>query len=175
MPNDNGLIGPLPNITDDTVWFNLNDTETGAYCEYHNDASNVSTHGRLYNWYAVDDSRGLAPEGWHVPSYGEWQILVNYLGGSCVAGGKMKDARTEYWASPNTVATNENGFTALPGGYRVFDGWFRCLTTTAYFWSSAPSDTRTASYQALLYDHADVFSTNIMKRFGYSVRCVRDD
>lgn len=104
---------PIPHVTDGVTWGNLT---SGAYCNYNNDEGNVATYGRLYNWYAVDDSRNIAPAGWHVPSDAEWQTLVDYLGGDAVAGGKMKEAGTTHWASPNTGATNESGFTALPGG-----------------------------------------------------------
>ena len=91
---------------------------TGAYCYYNNDsATYAATYGKLYNWYAVNDPRGLAPAGWHVPSDAEWTELINCLGGEDVAGGKMK-AVSALWYSPNTGATNSSGFTGLPGGYR---------------------------------------------------------
>nr|MBC8213906.1 fibrobacter succinogenes major paralogous domain-containing protein [Candidatus Neomarinimicrobiota bacterium] len=98
-------------------WSDLDDTETGAYAVYDNNETNADTYGYLYNWYAVDDRRNIAPEGWHIPSDQEWQILVDFLGES-VAAGKMQETGTEHWDSPNSSATNESGFTALPGGYR---------------------------------------------------------
>ena len=114
----------IPNITDGTTWASLS---TGAYCEYNNDINNVATYGRLYNWYAVTDSRNIAPAGWHVPSDAEWKQLEMYLGMSqseadatgwrgTDEGGKLKEVGTMHWNSPNTGATNESGFTALPGG-----------------------------------------------------------
>jgi len=105
-------------IIDWFSWFTL----TGAYCEYDNDVNNVAVYGRLYNWYAVNDSRYIAPVGWHVPSDAEWLTLVDYLGGDTVADGKMKEIGTTHWVSPNTGATNESGFSALPGGYRDYGG-----------------------------------------------------
>ena len=98
---------PIPTVTDNFTWGHL---LTGACCSYDNDSSMVFTYGRLYNWHAVSDGRGLAPLGWHVPSDADWGTLVEYLGGSAVAGGKMKEAGTAHWLSPNTGATNESAF-----------------------------------------------------------------
>jgi uncharacterized protein (TIGR02145 family) len=108
----------IPNITDKTAWEALT---TGAYCNYNNttSADTIATYGRLYNWYAATDSRNIAPAGWHVPTDAEWETLIYYLGGFRVAGGKMKETGTTHWISPNTGATNESGFTALPSGLRL--------------------------------------------------------
>ncbi|MCX6159142.1 MAG: fibrobacter succinogenes major paralogous domain-containing protein [Ignavibacteriae bacterium] len=122
----------IPQVQDDNEWENL---RTGAWCYYENEKSNGKTYGKLYNWYAVNDPRGLAPEGWHIPSDVEWNIIIDYLGGGDVAGGKMK-AKTK-WESPNTGATNESGFTGLPGGLRGYDGIFYYIGKTADFWSSS--------------------------------------
>jgi len=107
----------IPNVTDTTEWYNLT---TGAYCYYDNDAYNTTIYGRLYNWYSINDSRSIAPTGWHVPTDEEWTTVINYLGGESVAGGKLKENGTTHWTSPNNGATNESGFSALPGGYRHF-------------------------------------------------------
>jgi uncharacterized protein (TIGR02145 family) len=108
----------IPNITDKTAWGNIS---TGAYCNYNNttSADTIATYGRLYNWYAATESRNIAPAGWHVPNDAEWETLIYYLGGFSVAGGKMKETGTTHWISPNTGATNESGFTALPSGLRL--------------------------------------------------------
>jgi len=106
----------IPNVTDGATWAGLT---AGAYCEYNNDVNNVATYGRLNNWYAVADSRNISPAGWHVASDAEWQTLSIFLGGDAIAGGKMKETGTTHWYSPNTGATNESGFSALPGGYRA--------------------------------------------------------
>ena len=125
----------IPHVTDGATWQSLT---TGAYCEYNNDINNVATYGRLYNWYAVNDYRNIAPVGWHVPIDAEWQTLVDYLGGWEVAGGKMKEAGTANWVSPNTGATNESGFSALPGGRRhvIGSGYYENMGYSGYFWSS---------------------------------------
>ena len=102
----------IPQVTDPEQWGALT---TGAWCYYNNDSTNNAIYGKLYNWYAVIDSRGLAPLGWHVPSDKEWYTLIDYLGGVDIAGGKMKSV-SSLWISPNTGATNSSGFSALPGG-----------------------------------------------------------
>ena len=162
---------PILNITDNTQWDSLT---TGAYCNYNNDPNNAITYGRLYNWYAVTDSRNLAPIGWRVPTDAEWQTLINYLGGDDVAGGKIKEAGTTHWSSPNTGATNESGFTALPGGYRYYYGYFLNLGDLANFWSSTESNSDDAWYRVLYFNNANVYRCNDSKRSGLSVRLVRD-
>ncbi|MFC1562338.1 FISUMP domain-containing protein, partial [candidate division KSB1 bacterium] len=138
----------IPNVTDGSAWGGLS---TGAYCTYYNNASNAAVYGHLYNWYAVDDSRGLAPEGWHVPTDEEWKELEMYLGMSqseadtsgwrgTDEGDKLKETGTSHWGSPNAGATNESGFTALPGGYRsISTGTFLNFYHIAIFWSSTES------------------------------------
>ena len=162
---------PVPNVTDDTDWKNLT---TGAYCNYDNNTNNSATYGCLYNWYAVNDSRNIAPEGWHVPSNAEWQILINYLGGSSVAGGKMKETGTTHWNSPNTGATNESGFSALPGGYRHRSGSYDSMGSGAPLWSSTEYDSGNAWARALSGNYSEVHHGNSTNLFGFSVRCVRD-
>jgi uncharacterized protein (TIGR02145 family) len=169
-------------VTDPTEWSGLS---TGAYCEYDNNPANVSTYGRLYNWYAVDDSRGLAPDGWHVPSDDEWKQLEMYLGMSQIEAdaigsrgtdecGKLKEAGTTHWNSPNTGATNESSFSALPGGDRHYDGYFSGMGNSATFWSSTGYDGYTAWYRHLHYSISQVGRNFTIKRHGFSVRCVRD-
>src|SRR5262245_47721661 len=119
---------PIPQVKKNAKWATLT---TGAWCWLNNDSAN-SIYGRLYNWYAVNDPRGLAPAGWHIPSDSEWTTLQTFLGGDSVAGGKMKStgtikAGTGLWRFPNTGATNSSGFTALPGGWRLDDGSFHNL------------------------------------------------
>lgn len=170
---------PIPNITDNTEWNNLT---TGAYCNYDNNANNATTYGRLYNWYAVNDSRNIAPEGWHVPSDAEWQTLIDYLGGSSSGrGGKMKEAGTTHWNSPNTGATNESGFSALPGGNRGHWGdedspyyYFGNLGRMAFFWSPTESGSNNAFSRLLYCDISEISRNYKRKRSGFSVRCVGD-
>lgn len=174
----------IPNVTDDTEWSNL---VTGAYCEYYNSSANVDTYGRLYNWYAVVDSRNIAPEGWHVPTDDEWKHLEIYLGMSqseaeisspdargTDEGGKMKEVGTTRWRSPNTGATNESGFSALPAMYRADFGDFdHNIGTITQFWSS--TDYSIYVYvRTLAYDNSGVYRYGALKGLGFSVRLVRD-
>jgi uncharacterized protein (TIGR02145 family) len=128
----------------------------------------LATYGRLYNWYAVNDSRGLCPSGFHVPSDGEWTVLENALGGSAVAGTALKAA------SPAWDGTNSSGFSALPGGLRANDyGYFHFQGGTGYWWSSSPNGP-TAWFRYLLSGYSSVYRDNDDTRYGFSVRCVRD-
>lgn len=161
----------IPKVTDPTVWANLT---TGAYCYYNNDsATYAATYGKLYNWYAVNDPRGLSPVGWHLPSDSEWRILETCLGGSSVAGGKMKETGTAHWLSPNTGATNSSGFTGHPGGLRFNDGTFASISTHGNWWSSTES-VAGPYYFFLHYSSGNMYWANLNKQFGFSVRCVRD-
>ena len=173
---------PIPCVTDGGTWSGLT---TGAYCNYDNDEHNVATYGRIYNWYAVDDSRNIAPEGWHVPTDEEWKQLEIYLGMSqSVAdqlswrgtdeGGKLKETGTTHWNSPNTGATNESGFSALPGGFRASFGTFYYLGDIADFWSSTESTSSHGFNRALDNDNSDIYRGYEYKYFGVSVRCVKD-
>ncbi|RQV93692.1 MAG: hypothetical protein EH224_11915, partial [Calditrichaeota bacterium] len=161
----------IPNVTDNSEWGGLT---TGAYCNYNNDSTNVPTYGRLYNWYAVDDSRNIAPAGWHVPTDSEWQIMVEYLGGSTVAGGKLKESGTTHWFSPNTGATNESGFSALPGGYLNSDDTFLDMGYYGHWWSSDDYSSSGAWKRLLNYIGSDLGRYKDDKRHGFSVLCVRD-
>ncbi|MBN2104641.1 hypothetical protein JW835_11430, partial [bacterium] len=160
----------IPNVTGAVDWKNLT---TGAYCNYDNNADYGTTYGRLYNWYAVNDSRNIAPQGWHVPTDAQWQTLIDYLGGGNVAGGKMKETETTHWVSPNRGATNESGFSALLGGYR--NGYyFYDMGNEAKFWSSTASMSTHAFYRALYNSNSYVMRLDFYKSCGHSVRCIRD-
>jgi uncharacterized protein (TIGR02145 family) len=148
-------------------------TTSGAYAIYNNTATNDSIYGKLYNWYAVADSRGLCPTGWHVPGDAEWTTLENFLGGSSVAGGKMK-AVSSLWTAPNTGATNSSGFTGLPGGNRDGNGTFFFIGFFGYWWSSTQASSPDAWYRVLSYVNANSYRDLITKTYGFSVRCVRD-
>jgi uncharacterized protein (TIGR02145 family) len=147
-------------------------TSSGAYAIYGNDNANDALYGKLYNWYAVNDSRGLCPVGWHVPSDAEWSTLTNSLGGASVAGGKMKS--TTGWNSPNTGATNSSGFTGLPGGFRGSGGGFSNLGNYGYWWSSSDAGSGNAWYRDLNYNTANAGRKYTVHRSGFSVRCARD-
>jgi uncharacterized protein (TIGR02145 family) len=170
----------IPNITDPAEWANLT---TGAYCNYNNDEFNAPIYGRLYNWYAVNDPRGLAPTGWHVASDAEWNKLVKYIDPtadttcqscyqSTTAGGKIKETGTSHWASPNTGATNSNGFTGLPGGSRNNVGTFGNIGNVGYYWSF--TDDNNAWNRSLDYNYSGLFRSIGGKANGFSVRLIRD-
>jgi uncharacterized protein (TIGR02145 family) len=161
----------IPQVTDDSQWYDL---LSSAYCDYDNDSSKVEVYGRLYNWYAVNDRRRLAPQGWHIPSNAEWQTLINYLGGDEVAGGKIKETGTEYWTAPNTGATNESGFTALPGGFRDAYGNFNSMGGSAWFWTAMESSDNAAWYWMLSNSQANAVNDPYSKRSAYAVRCIKD-
>ncbi len=167
---------PIPQVTDPNQWANLT---TGAWCYYNNDPAKGLIYGKLYNWYAVNDPRGLAPSGYHVPSDAEWTTLVTCLGGQTFAGGKMKEVGLTNWLSPNTGATNSSGFTGIPGGYRdanngSFIGSFNNIGGYGYWWSFTEDDTYDAWYRIMFYNNNFVFRDNFPKGFGFSVRCIKD-
>ena len=159
---------PIPNEVDEVNWSGLS---TGAWCFYNNDGNNNGIYGKLYNWYAVETGN-LCPSGWHVPTDAEWNILTDTLGGLSIAGGKLKELGTVHWDSPNTGATDDVGFTALPGGARSSS--FGNVGGNGYWWSASPGSSNNSWSRFLnLYD-ASVrrFSSN--KRNGFSIRCLRD-
>jgi len=162
----------IPVVTDNSLWSALG---TGGRSWYSNDSTSYENpYGNLYNWYAVSDSRKLCPSGWHVPTDAEWTTLTTYLGGERGAGGRMKSVGTAYWNSPNAGATNETGFSALPGGYRESDGSFAGIKGSAFFWSASEYDGTTAWYRYLNYPNGDVGRNPNYKSVGASVRCLRD-
>lgn len=140
----------------------------------NNDYNNDSIYGRLYNWYVIMDIRGLAPDGWHVPTKEEWQQLIDYLGGESIAGGKLK--ATTLWKSPNTGATNESGFSAFPGGARRSDGVFLFFGEWGLFWNIAgDSYENFVTSESLNYARSTAyFDPGMPKNLGISVRCIRD-
>ena len=132
--------------------------DEGQYGVYDNDPSNDDIYGNLYNWAVVDDDRGVCPEGWHVPSYEEYTILIDYLGGQFIIGGQMKSTGTiesgdGLWYSPNVGATNESGFTGLPAGYHHSIGAYHNMGTDGYFWSSSEYTSSEAWNQKLYYNN----------------------
>lgn len=166
------------NITTGLSNSDWENTTSGAYAIYNNDPVNDGLYGKLYNHYAVTDSRGLCPTGWHVPSDGEWTILENHLGGSSVAGGALKSTAMVPtpggWVSPNTGATNSSGFTALPGGLRYRGGGFGYMTYYGYWWSSSVFSGSAAWVRYLSNGGSNVYRTNDFRSYGFSVRCCRD-
>ena len=146
---------------------------------------NYATYGVLYNWTAAMNGeassttnpsgiQGVCPAGWHLPSDAEWTVLTDYLGGTSVAGGKLKETGTTHWASPNTGATNETGFTALPGGDRYSDGTFNNIGNFGDWWSATENYAAYAWYRVVDYNGSNVDRSDHNKEVGFSVRCLRD-
>jgi uncharacterized protein (TIGR02145 family) len=162
---------PIPQVTDPAAWGLLS---TGAWCYYNNNSANGPVYGKLYNWYAVNDPRGVAPAGWHVPSDAEWTTLSTCLGGDLIAGGPMKEIGTTHWTPPNTGATNTSGFTGLPGGGRASVGAFVGVGDVGFWGSSSEGGTTGAWTRALFYISGVIGRDGPSKRNGFSVRCLRD-
>ncbi len=165
------------NVTGSATWSAL---QGGAYCYYDNNFDNAGIYGHMYNWHALVDPRNIAPEGWHVATDKDWQQLINYLGGEDVAGAKLKSTGTiedgnGLWSETNEFSTNESGFSALPGGYRSWNGKFGGEGSTAYFWSSTETSSGTAYSYYLINDTSNVYRYDSgVKQAGYSIRCVKN-
>jgi uncharacterized protein (TIGR02145 family) len=162
---------PIRNVSDNGSWFGIN--YYGAYCDYNNDQDKGQSYGHLYNWYAASDSRNIAPEGWHVPSDDDFLILANYLGGINNAGGKLKEAGYAHWLSPNSGATNETGFNAIPGGARNPAG-FILMGEKSGWWTTSESNEGEAYIRYVAYYNPALTSKILSKLFGNSIRCVKD-
>jgi uncharacterized protein (TIGR02145 family) len=177
---------PIPNLTDENDWEN---TEQGAYCNYDNNEDNVETYGRLYNWYAVDDKRGLAPRGWHIPTDDEIKELEIYLGmshseaddtnyrgtneGSKLAGGD--DFGRLNGALVKTPEFGTSGFDFLPAGCRLsLGGDYFSMDIRGYFWSSTEDNNGKGWYRNLIYNRSEVYRLSRNKNYGFSVRCIKD-
>jgi uncharacterized protein (TIGR02145 family) len=162
---------PIPDVTDNTHWENLS---SGAFCAYENDAEIGDTYGLLYNWYAINDERNIAPYGWHIPSNEEWLVLANYLGGASIAGGKLKESGTLHWLSPNKGATNESGFTALPAGCRMANGSFVSINVSGRWWRKDEFTAESGVSWYMAYSHDLLGWAFYLKQYGFSVRCIKD-
>jgi len=166
----------IENPTGNSDWQN---NTTGAYAWYHNDINWKDSYSALYNWHAVNNANGLCPTGWHVPTDAEFTAMTNHLGGTSVAGGKMKSTRTmpdphPRWESPNTGATNESNWSGLPGGYRHTSGSFNYIGYFGYWWSATEISTTDAWFRKLYYNFGSVNRYGYYKTDGFSVRCLRD-
>jgi uncharacterized protein (TIGR02145 family) len=161
----------IPEVRDPKEWAAL---ITGAWCYFNNGSYDGIIYGKLYNWHAINDPRGLAPNGWHVPSDNEWSPLITYLGGVNVAGSKLKETGTSHWYSPNWGSTNESGFSALPGGTCIEYGAFSGIGIYAFWWSSTEYGTYFAWKRYLHNNFADMGRMYDSKGSGLSVRCVKN-
>jgi uncharacterized protein (TIGR02145 family) len=161
----------IPQVTDTNEWKKLT---TGAWCYHNNDPELGKIYGKLYNWYAINDPRGLAPTGFHVATDDEWKELIRALGGADVAGGKLKSTGTEFWSTPNKGATNSTGFSALPGGARDTNGSFLTHKYLGAFWTSTQFDSENAFYYGMSHIVEKAIQVKYIKKTGCSVRCVKD-
>jgi uncharacterized protein (TIGR02145 family) len=162
---------PIENVTDDNQWAN---SITGAWCHYNNDSQFDCPYGKLYNWYTVADPRNVCPVGWSVPTDEEWTTLTEYFGTQDVAGGKMKSTGLQYWISPNYLATNESGFSGLPGGFRLDYSIFSGIRYYGYWWSSSELDAANAWRRLLLCNDDDANRDIYDKHNGFALRCLKD-
>lgn len=160
----------IPQVTNQNDWAN---TTTPAWCYYNYDPANA-VFGKMYNWYAVRDPRGLAPQGYHIPTDDEWTILTDYLGGLAVAGGKMKKI-SNLWLNPNVLATNSSCFSGLPGGSTAPNGSIGSINGAGYWWSFTESSDTNAWQRSLYSSNGQAFRFDISKRHGLSVRLVKED
>jgi uncharacterized protein (TIGR02145 family) len=161
----------IPEIQNQAAWVAAT---TGAWCYYNNDSANGTIYGRLYNWYAVTDPRGLAPTGFHIPTYDEILTLRSYLGGQFAAGGPLKETGTTHWQSPNTGATNSSGWTGLPGGIRFNNGIFFGIYQEGDWWSSTTFAGPTKYGFRMQYNNIIADITGAAPENGMAVRCIKD-
>lgn len=158
----------IPQVQDAEYWAILT---SGAWCFYEAADSNGFVYGKLYNWYAVNDPRGIAPEGWHIPSEEEWNTLIALSGGERVAGKRLKS--TDGWFE-NLHATNSFGFNALPGGYRDVNGAYSNITKFGYFWTATEYYSDFAKYHFMTYNFPEIINFESVKMRAMSVRCIKD-
>ncbi|MGD0753939.1 MAG: fibrobacter succinogenes major paralogous domain-containing protein [Bacteroidales bacterium] len=161
----------IPLITYDTAWANLT---TAGFCWYGNDGSSFKDiYGALYNGYTLTAGK-ICPAGWHVPEKEEWQALRDFLGDSLTAGGKLKEAGSAHWLSPNKGADNSSGFTALGAGIRYFEGTYASVLSYASFWSATEVNNDDYWYIGLYFNDAEFIMDHANKKNGFSVRCLKD-
>jgi uncharacterized protein (TIGR02145 family) len=164
----------IPKLDGSTYWI---DKTSGLYCDYNDDPSISAIYGRLYNWYAVNDSRNICPIGWHVATDNDWEILTTELGGSNIAGGRIKETGNAHWTGLNDGANNSSGFTALPAGRRFDYGInpYANLYTDTFFWTATEFSTTNAWGRFLYTSNAMLMKGNFdAKSFGFSIRCIRN-
>ncbi len=163
----------------DSLGNQLNNGTIEKYC-YRNSMANCDTYGGLYQWdemmqyVIIEGTQGICPSGWHIPTDDEWATLTSHLGGTSIAGGKMKETELAHWYDPNVGATNSSGFTALPGGYRHSGGPFNSLAVMGFWWSSTEDSGTDAWNRYLVYSNGFVYRDDDNKACGFSVRCLKD-
>ncbi|HCS20487.1 MAG TPA: hypothetical protein DIW47_07990 [Bacteroidetes bacterium] len=164
----------LPYILENWKWYLL---DSGAWCYYSHDSSKNALFGKMYNWYAATDPRNICPKGWHVPTGHDWLILATNLGGRDIAGSKMKSTLKGHWYGGNAGATNESGFSALPGGKRGIDASFSLLTYRSIFWATDENSDhmdRASSMELAWNGYGSYEDNGEYKYYGLCIRCVED-
>jgi len=173
----------IPQVTDPTEWSYLT---TGAWCYYNNDPEMGKIYGKLYNWYAVNDPRSLSPEGYRIPSDSDYSVLIDYLGGDSIAGGKLKESGLNHWVSINNVGTDNYGFTGLPGGIRGGGGTFGGLGIASNWWNStyfSPTSCNpegTGGFSRIYgevwtnSEYKKLYKSNTILTYGCSLRCIKN-
>jgi uncharacterized protein (TIGR02145 family) len=161
----------IPLVENNDAWKEL---KAPGMAWYNNESSaNKQSYGALYNFYAVKTGK-LCPAGWRTPTETDWTSLTTYLEGTGTVGGKLKETGTAHWKSPNTDATNESGFTGIPGGYRSFEGTFNYLGISGYWWSSSPYNETSILFWNLRNRSGLFYRFRSELNCGFSVRCIKE-
>lgn len=161
---------PIPNIAENKIWSKLS---TPGYCWFNNKLDNKEEYGALYNWYTVNTKK-LCPVGWHVPTEPEIENLITFLGDQNIAGDKLKEPGTEHWKMSITVVTNDYQFTALPAGFRLYNGAFSDPQAYAVWWTSTGYQSTQAWNMGLYFNTTKLYNGHDIAQAGFSVRCVKN-
>ena len=163
---------PIMEAQTNEEWDSAGVNQMPAWCYYENNSAwATKKYGKLYNWYAVNDSRGLAPEGWHIPDNTEWNILTDVSGGEAAAGTKMKGKTS--WVQMG-FGTNENGFSGIAAGFRKANGVFGEAGHSSNWWTASEESDRNAIYRRIHHASDSLKNGFYWKREGLSVRCISD-
>lgn len=166
----------ITEVKNNSDWEKAGDNKQPAWCHYNNDPTNDAKYGKLYNWYAVNDPRGLAPQGWHIPNDAEWTSLINNLGGEDLSGIQMKSE--DGWKEGGAMlggGNNSSGFSGVPGGTRSYDGTFEDIGAKGFYWSSSRNESPNGAwYRLLSYDLVQTPRRSTNQLEGLSVRCLKD-
>jgi uncharacterized protein (TIGR02145 family) len=161
----------IPEAKTNEEWELADDNKQPAWCYYNNDSANAAKFGKLYNWYAVNDKRGLAPKNWHIASDADFRNLTNFLGGKKVAGYKMKS--TNGWFD-NGNGSNSSGYSGSPGSFRNCGGQFNHISKFGYWWTSTDTDYSNAWCRIIGAEDFEISNFSLCKSAGMAVRCIKD-